>query len=58
MKQIIESTFNQFPNEFERISNGETKLIKFFMGQIMKEVKGKFSPSDILDFLNKKFNKK
>ena len=40
MKIIVEKILNQFPKEHKRLSNGDTKLIKFFMGQIMKDSKG------------------
>ena len=33
--------------------NGESKLIGFFMGQIMKEVKGNANPKSIKEFINK-----
>jgi aspartyl-tRNA(Asn)/glutamyl-tRNA(Gln) amidotransferase subunit B len=33
------------PDEAERFRNGEQKLIKFFLGQIMKETGGKADPN-------------
>ena len=33
-----------------------SKLINFFMGQIMRVSKGRFSPSDITQILKNKFN--
>lgn len=41
---VIDTVFEQFPNETSRIKNGEMKLIGFFMGQIMKASKGKADP--------------
>ena len=47
MEAFIKSIFDQFPDEYSRLLSGEEKLINFFMGNIMKESKGKFSPSNI-----------
>ena len=44
---IINEIIHKFPNELERLHNGEEKLIKFFMGQIMRETKGKY-PADLI----------
>ena len=44
---IITNIIQKFPNELERLHNGEEKLVKFFMGQIMKETKGKY-PADLI----------
>ena len=52
----IESVLQENKNEHERLLNGETKLINFFIGVIMKGSKGKYSPSDITKYLNEKFN--
>ena len=50
---IVKDTLNKFPDELRRLNNGEKKLIKFFMGQVMKETKGKYPPDLIIDILNK-----
>ena len=50
---IVKDTLNKFPDELRRLNNGEKKLIKFFMGQVMKETKGKYPPTLIIDILNK-----
>ena len=39
--------------EFERLKKGENKLVGFFMGQIMKEAKGKANPQSIQKIINK-----
>ena len=56
IESYIQSIFEKYKNEYKRLSDGETKLINFFIGIIMKESKGKYSPSDITKYLNKKFN--
>ena len=41
---MIENLFNEichnFPKEFERLKNGDQKLISFFLGQIIKITNG------------------
>ena len=53
---IIQSILEKNNEEHKRLSEGETKLINFFIGVIMKESKGKYNPSSIIKYLNKKFN--
>ena len=56
LNSIINNVMQNFPNELDRLYNGEQKLIKFFMGQIMKESKGKYPPNLIIEELNKIVN--
>jgi len=56
IEEFIELVLNKHKDEYDRLLAGETKLINFFMGQIMRESKGKYNPSSITDYLNKKFN--
>ena len=51
LNDIIQETIKKFPDELKRLHNGEDKLIKFFMGQIMKETKGKYPPNLIIKIL-------
>ena len=53
IETAVKSVFDKNPNEFTRLKNGESKLIGFFMGQIMKEVKGNANPKSIKEFINK-----
>ena len=53
IETAVKNVFNKNPNEFDRLKNGESKLVGFFMGQIMKEVKGKANPKSIQEFINK-----
>ena len=53
---IINQIIKSFPKELARLQKGEEKLIKFFMGQVMKESKGKYSPQLIIQELNKIIN--
>ena len=53
---IINQIIKSFPEELDRLQKGEEKLIKFFMGQVMKASKGKYSPQLIIQELNKIIN--
>jgi aspartyl-tRNA(Asn)/glutamyl-tRNA(Gln) amidotransferase subunit B len=48
----VENVFKNNENEFNRLKNGEMKLVGFFMGQIMKEAKGKADPKSIQEIIN------
>ena len=56
MESYIQSTLKKYNEEHKRLLEGETKLINFFIGIIMKESKGRYNPSSITKYLNKKFN--
>ena len=56
LDSFINSNLKKYPSELERLKSGEVKLINFFVGIIMRESKGKYPPSLIMNFLNKKFN--
>lgn len=40
LAEVIDRIIDNFPNEVERYKAGETKLIQFFIGQIMRETEG------------------
>uniref|UniRef100_A0A7C4U835 Aspartyl/glutamyl-tRNA(Asn/Gln) amidotransferase subunit B n=1 Tax=candidate division WOR-3 bacterium TaxID=2052148 RepID=A0A7C4U835_UNCW3 len=44
LKEIIKNTIEKNKKEFERLKNGEEKLVGFFVGEIMKQTKGKADP--------------
>ena len=50
----IEKVLAANPSELERFNNGEEKLIGFFVGQIMKETRGKANPGVVNSILMKK----
>ena len=52
LDNLIKNVFKNHENEFNRLKNGEMKLIGFFMGQIMKEAKGKADPQSIQKKIN------
>ncbi len=53
IEDAVKNVFDKNPDEFNRLKNGESKLVGFFMGQVMKEVKGKANPKSIQDFIRK-----
>ena len=53
LEDLIKGVFLKNEIEFKRLKNGENKLIGFFMGQIMKEAKGKGDPKTIQKIINK-----
>jgi len=56
MAPYIESTLDKYKEEYTRLLDGETKLINFFIGVIMKESKGRYNPSSITKYLKEKLN--
>ncbi|MDR9397518.1 Asp-tRNA(Asn)/Glu-tRNA(Gln) amidotransferase subunit GatB [Salibacter sp.] len=44
IKEAIKRVIENNPDETERYRNGEKKLLGFFMGQLMKETRGKADP--------------
>ncbi len=53
----VREVLSNNPKEVEAYKNGKTKLLGFFMGQIMKETKGKANPKLVNDILQKQLNK-
>ena len=51
---IVDKIIENNTKEVERYRAGETKLIQFFLGQIMKETKGTADPMLVGDLLEKK----
>ena len=49
------SALKKFPSEHDRLVKGETKLVNFFIGYIIKESKGKYLPANITKYLKKEF---
>jgi aspartyl-tRNA(Asn)/glutamyl-tRNA(Gln) amidotransferase subunit B len=51
---VVNDILSKYPEEMERFKAGETKLMGFFVGQVMKETKGKANPKIVNDLLRKK----
>ena len=53
----VREVLSNNPKEVEDYKNGKTKLLGFFMGQIMKETQGKANPKLVNDILQKQLDK-
>ena len=53
---IIDELINAHPNEVQAFKNGKTKLLGFFVGQLMKRTKGKADPKLANKLLMEKLN--
>ena len=47
IKSIVENIINSHPKEVESYKNGKTNLLGFFVGQVMKETKGRANPKTV-----------
>lgn len=56
IERLVEEVITANPQEVERYRGGETKLMGFFMGQIMRASKGKASPKMVNDILKEKLH--
>jgi len=54
IEEIIDQLILKHPNEVESFRSGKKKLLGFFVGQLMKETKGKADPKLANQMLNKK----
>ena len=54
IEEIIDKLILNHPNEVESFRSGKKKLLGFFVGQLMKETKGKADPKLANQILNKK----
>ena len=54
IEEIIDQLIFKHPNEVESFRSGKKKLLGFFVGQLMKETKGKADPKLANQILNKK----
>jgi len=53
---IIDELITENPNEVQAFRNGKTKLLGFFVGQLMKRTKGKADPKLANKLLAEKLN--
>lgn len=47
IKEIVQKIVDAHPNEVEAYKNGKTNLLGFFVGQVMKETKGRANPKTV-----------
>jgi aspartyl-tRNA(Asn)/glutamyl-tRNA(Gln) amidotransferase subunit B len=53
IEEIISKVLSGNPAEVEAFRNGKTKLMGFFVGQVMKETRGKANPAMVNEILKK-----
>jgi len=51
LKKLVNEIINKNPDQVEQFKSGKTNLLKFFLGQVMKESKGKADPQEAEDLL-------
>lgn len=51
IKELVQKVVDAHPNEVEAYKNGKTNLLGFFIGQIMKETKGRANPKTVNQLL-------
>ena len=56
LEKIVDKVLQSCPDEVEKYRAGNKKLISFFMGQVMKETKGKANPKLINPMIAKKLS--
>lgn len=56
IESAVDAVIANNPKEVERFRGGEEKLIGWFVGQVMRETKGKANPGVVNEVLKKKLN--
>jgi aspartyl-tRNA(Asn)/glutamyl-tRNA(Gln) amidotransferase subunit B len=54
LEQLVDTLLIEYPKEVARFRSGDTKLIGFFVGEIMKKTKGLANPAKVNPLLKKK----
>jgi aspartyl-tRNA(Asn)/glutamyl-tRNA(Gln) amidotransferase subunit B len=53
---VVARIISENPKEVLAYKNGKTKLLGFFVGQVMKETRGKANPKLVNEILRKKLD--
>ena len=51
IKEIVQKVIDSHPAEVESYKNGKTNLLGFFVGQVMKETKGRANPKTVNELI-------
>ena len=57
IEAVINTVLSRHPDEIKAYENGKTKLMGFFVGQVMKETRGKANPKLVNEILREKLNR-
>ena len=56
IEKIVDRVVDSCPDEALAYQNGKTKLMGFFVGQVMRETKGKANPQVVNELLKKRLD--
>ena len=56
IERLVDEVLNNNPDNIEKYKNGKTKLLGFFVGEVMKFSKGKANPNTLNKLLKKKLD--
>jgi len=56
IEKLVDEVLNSNPENIEKYKNGKTKLLGFFVGEVMKLSKGKANPGTLNKLLKKKLD--
>ncbi len=56
LEEAVDRVIAENPTEADAFRGGKTKLLSFFVGQVMRATKGKANPALVNELLNKKLN--
>ena len=56
LEKLVDQIINKNPDQVKQFKSGKTALLKFFLGQVMKESKGKADPKEAEDLLVQKLS--
>ena len=56
IEKLVDEVLNNNPENIEKYKNGKTKLLGFFVGEVMKLSKGKANPATLNKLLKKKLD--
>ena len=54
LESVVDAVIAEHPSEAEAFRGGKTKLLSFFVGQVMRATKGKANPAMVNELLGKK----
>ena len=57
IESLVDKAMKKFPDKVQAYKNGNTNLLGLFMGEIMRESKGRLNPKSINEILKKKLEK-
>jgi aspartyl-tRNA(Asn)/glutamyl-tRNA(Gln) amidotransferase subunit B len=57
IEDIVSTVLDANPSEVQAYQNGKTKLLGYFVGQVMKATRGKANPKLVNEILNRKLEK-